>query len=229
MVNKYGGNAALSYNQYLRVPELIALQTCRSNPIHHDELLFITIHQSFELWFKQILHELDASFGEMNKNRAAAAARALRRVVEIQKLLVNQIHILATMAPANFLGFRDELNPASGFQSMQFREIEFASGLKDTAILENFHHDEFTLKRLQARFDSPSLGEAFFGLLRQRGCDAPADNAHCRQRSASTSTGKEHTQWLKCLPISSGSTKSSNLPKPCSNTTSIFPSGGRTT
>jgi tryptophan 2,3-dioxygenase len=177
MANKYGGNAALSYNQYLRVPELIALQTCRSNPIHHDELLFITIHQSFELWFKQILHELDASFGEMNKNRAAAAARALRRVVEIQKLLVNQIHILETMAPANFLGFRDELNPASGFQSIQFREIEFASGLKDTAILENFHHDEFTFKRLQARFDSPSLGEAFFGLLRQRGCDAPADNA----------------------------------------------------
>src|SRR5919199_151720 len=139
----------LSYNKYLRVPDLIALQDCLSDPAHHDELLFITIHQTYELWFKQILHEIDAAVSEMNEDRAAAAARSLRRVVEIEKVLVHQIHILETMTPINFLAFRDELNPASGFQSMQFREIEFSSGLKDEEILRAFHRDEFAHKRLK--------------------------------------------------------------------------------
>ena len=121
----------LSYNKYLRVPELIDLQTCLSTPAQHDELLFITIHQTYELWFKQILHELDAARALMEQERTFAATLALRRVVEIEKVLVAQIHVLETMTPITFLGFRDELNPASGFQSMQFREIEFTSGLKD--------------------------------------------------------------------------------------------------
>ncbi len=115
--------------QISRVADLIGLQDCLSDPKHHDELLFITVHQAYELWFKQILHEIDAAITLMSEDRLAAAARAVRRVVEIEKLLVNQIHILETMTPINFLGFRDQLNPASGFQSMQFREIEFASGL----------------------------------------------------------------------------------------------------
>src|ERR671932_660954 len=131
MSKDYGRGAPLSYNKYLRVPELIALQECLSDPAHHDELLFITIHQTYELWFKQILHEIDAAICQIAEDRAASAARALGRVAEIEKVLVNQIHILETMTPINFLGFRDELNPASGFQSMQFREIEFSSGLKD--------------------------------------------------------------------------------------------------
>ncbi|MEP6719146.1 MAG: tryptophan 2,3-dioxygenase family protein, partial [bacterium] len=121
MANDYGSNAPLSYNKYLRVPDLIALQDCLSDPAHHDELLFITVHQAYELWFKQILHEIDAVIAQTNENRLTAAARSLRRVVEIEKLLINQIHILETMTPISFLGFRDELNPASGFQSMQFR------------------------------------------------------------------------------------------------------------
>ncbi len=177
MVNKYGDNAPLSYNKYLRVPELIGLQDCLSDPVHHDELLFITIHQAYELWFKQILHEIDAAIAQMNEDRGAAAARSLGRVAEIEKVLVQQIHILETMTPINFLGFRDELNPASGFQSMQFREIEFSSGLKDRGILQNFRDDEFASKRLQCRYDSPSLGDAFYAYLRRRGFDAPADDA----------------------------------------------------
>src|SRR6267378_8423841 len=124
MTNEYGKDAPLSYNKYLRVPELIDLQTCLSSPAQHDELLFITVHQAYELWFKQILHEIDAAIALMNEDRLFAAARTLRRVVEIEKLLINQIHILETMTPISFLGFRDQLNPASGFQSMQFREIE---------------------------------------------------------------------------------------------------------
>lgn len=176
MAKDYGSGAPLSYNKYLRVPDLIRLQDCLSDPAHHDELLFITIHQTYELWFKQILHEIDACIGQMNDDRAAAAARTLRRVVEIEKILVNQIHILETMTPINFLAFRDQLNPASGFQSMQFREIEFSSGVKDPEILRSFDRDEFARARLQARFDAPTLGDTFYALLRRRGLDAPADD-----------------------------------------------------
>jgi tryptophan 2,3-dioxygenase len=176
MTKDYGGNAPLSYNKYLRVPDLIGLQDCLSEPVHHDELLFITIHQTYELWFKQILHEIDASVSQMNEERGGAAARSLHRVAEIEKVLVSQIHILETMTPINFLGFRDQLNPASGFQSMQFREIEFSSGLKDKGILQNFRDDEFAFCRLETRFNSPSLGDAFFAYLRRRGFDAPADD-----------------------------------------------------
>jgi tryptophan 2,3-dioxygenase len=175
MSKTYGENPPLSYNKYLRVADLIALQECLSDPAHHDELLFITIHQTYELWFKQILHEIDASIVLMNEDRAFAASRALARVVEIEKVLVNQIHILETMTPISFLGFRDELNPASGFQSMQFREIEFASGLKAQGTLDNFHADEFAHARLLARFHAPTLAEAFYALLCRRGLDAPAD------------------------------------------------------
>ena len=176
MAKRYGSEAPLSYNKYLRVADLIALQDCLSDPAHHDELLFITIHQTYELWFKQILHEIDASIAAMDDDRAPVATRALDRVAEIEKILVSQIHILETMTPINFLGFRDELNPASGFQSMQFREIEISSGIRDPAILHAFRDDEFASRRLQARHDGPSLGEAFYALLRRRGLDAPADD-----------------------------------------------------
>ncbi len=175
MSNDYGKGALLSYNKYLRVPELIDLQTCLSSPVHHDELLFITVHQAYELWFKQILHEIDAAARLMNEDRAGEAALAMRRVVEIEKLLINQIHLLETMTPINFLGFRDELNPASGFQSMQFREIEFASGSKHESVARAFKDDEFAHQRLQSRLDSPSLGDVFFKLLRRSGLDAPDD------------------------------------------------------
>lgn len=176
MSNPYGKGPPLSYNKYLRVPELIGLQQCLSDPAHHDELLFITIHQAYELWFKQILHELDAAIALLGEDRIASATRAIKRVVEIEKLLVNQIHILESMTPISFLAFRDQLNPASGFQSMQFREIEFASGLKHEAILREFEKDEFASKRLRQRFAAPTVAEAFFNALRRRGFDTPLDD-----------------------------------------------------
>ncbi len=175
MSNEYGKSAPLSYNKYLRVPDLISLQECLSGPEHHDELLFITVHQAYELWFKQILHELDATINLMNEDRLGSATRALRRVVEIEKLLVNQIHILETMTPISFLGFREKLNPASGFQSMQFREIEFSSGQKQASMLNEFRDDTFAYDRLRKRFDTPSLNDSFFAVLQRRGYDAPAD------------------------------------------------------
>src|SRR5437016_11523347 len=160
MTDDYGKKAPLSYNKYLRVPELIDLQTCLTAPAQHDELLFITVHQAYELWFKQILHEIDAAIALMKADRAIEAAYALRRIVEIEKLLIAQIHILETMRPITFLAFRDELNPASGFQSMQFREIEFSSGLKDDAVLRSFSHDDFARKRLETRMTTPSLSQS---------------------------------------------------------------------
>jgi tryptophan 2,3-dioxygenase len=175
MSTEYGKDAPLSYNKYLRVAELIDLQTCLSSPAHHDELLFITVHQAYELWFKQILHEIDAAVRLMSEDAAGKAAMAMKRVVEIEKLLITQIHILETMTPISFLGFRDELNPASGFQSMQFREIEFASGLRHESVVRAFAHDDYAQQRLQARLDAPSLGEAFFAMLRRKNLDAPED------------------------------------------------------
>ncbi len=184
MAKDYGSDAPLSYNKYLRVADLIGLQDCLSDPQHHDELLFITIHQAYELWFKQILHEIDAAVDSMTENRLAAAARTMKRVVEIEKLLVTQIHILETMSPINFLAFRDQLNPASGFQSMQFREIEFASGLKHENLLHEFREDEFASARLQKRFAAPSLADAFFAALQRRGLEAPVDDSSADSNEA---------------------------------------------
>ena len=166
---EYGENPKLSYNEYLKVPELINLQKTLSEPTSHDELLFIIIHQTYELWFKQILHEIDASIKWMGEDRKFRANHSLKAVNAIEKVIVTQIHILETMAQIGFLEFRDKLNPASGFQSMQFRELEFVSGAKDEKILKFFEFDEFAHKRLSERFNEPTLGDAFWSLLERGG------------------------------------------------------------
>ncbi len=199
MSNDYGQHSTLSYNKYLKVPDLIGLQECLSDPAHHDELLFITIHQAYELWFKQILHELDAAMVRMNEGRLAAAAQTMHRVVEIEKLLVTQIHILETMTPISFLGFRDQLNPASGFQSMQFREIEFASGLKQENLLNEFREDEFARARLLRRFETPSLADAFYAALRKRGLDAPPHDSLLAEQEQKARYGKRAQAVLEIL------------------------------
>src|SRR5687767_7433398 len=169
MAQEYGKDAPLSYNKYLKVPELIKLQETLSEPASHDELLFIVIHQTYELWFKQVLHELTACVGWIKEGRMFRANHSLRGVVSIEKILVTQIHILESMAPIGFLEFRDKLNPASGFQSMQFRELEFVSGQKDEKILENFRNDDFAYKRLSERYVEPSLADAFWALVERSG------------------------------------------------------------
>src|SRR5688572_22504305 len=169
MSHEYGKNAPLSYNKYLKVPELIKLQETLSEPASHDELLFIVIHQTYELWFKQVLHELTACVGWIKEGRMFRANHSLRGVVSIEKILVTQIHILETMAQIGFLEFRDKLNPASGFQSMQFRELEFVSGAKDQKILDSFRKDEFASSRLAERFNAPSLADAFWGQVSRSG------------------------------------------------------------
>ena len=176
MTSEYGKNALLSYNKYLKVPELIRLQRTLSDPVSHDELLFIVIHQTYELWFKQILHEIDSTIGWLGEGRTFRANHSLRAVTSIEKILVTQIHILESMAPIGFLEFRDKLNPASGFQSMQFRELEIVSGLKDERMLATFQDDEFALDRLTERLKGTSLADAFWALLGRHGLKVEGAN-----------------------------------------------------
>ncbi|HEY0047933.1 MAG TPA: tryptophan 2,3-dioxygenase family protein [Pyrinomonadaceae bacterium] len=175
-MSEYGKSAPLSYNKYLKVPELIQLQETLSDPQSHDEMLFIVIHQTYELWFKQILHEIDATIKWLDENRPFRANHRLRAVDGIEKVLVSQIHLLETMAQIGFLEFRDKLNPASGFQSTQFRELEFVSGAKDENILKHFSDDEFAFRRLTGRFDAPSLADVFWNILRKNGFAAETND-----------------------------------------------------
>ncbi|MFA6209764.1 MAG: tryptophan 2,3-dioxygenase family protein [Candidatus Obscuribacterales bacterium] len=164
-----GGHSSLDYNSYLMVEQLKTLQVCQSEPAHHDEPLFIIIHQTYELWFKLIIHELDLVIELMAEDKVRKATHFMRRAVAIMRLLVQQIHILETMSPLDFLGFRHKLNPASGFQSSQFREIEFMAGLKEERMLMHFQNDNIAFAQLTKRFEAPSLKDCFYELLRKHG------------------------------------------------------------
>src|ERR1700678_169092 len=167
----------LTYSSYLKVPDLLELQQPQSSPVHHDEMLFIVVHQTYELWFKELLHDLDAVVA--NLQRAAAnpkshdevyeAARLLRRCTEITRVLVEQFTILETMLPTHFLAFRGLLEPASGFQSEQFREIEFLCGLKDEKMLRYHRPTAEAYANLKRRLEEPSLHDVFFGALQAMG------------------------------------------------------------
>ena len=174
-MTEYGKNSPLSYNEYLKVPALIELQETLSAPKSHDELLFIIIHQTYELWFKQILHEIDATLEWLREGRAFRVNHSLRAVTSIEKVIVSQIHVLESMAQIGFLEFRDKLNPASGFQSMQFRELEFVSGAKDAQLLKSFETDDFAFPRLTARFAAPSLADEFWNLLGRNDFDVSTE------------------------------------------------------
>jgi aminocarboxymuconate-semialdehyde decarboxylase len=167
----------LTYSSYLKVPELLQLQRPQSAPPHHDELLFILVHQTYELWFKELLHDLDAVVANLQKAGAAPqshdavyeAARLLRRCTEITRVLVEQFTILETMLPTHFLAFRGLLEPASGFQSEQFREIEFLCGLKDEKMLRYHRPTAEAYASLKRRLEEPSLRDVFFGALQAKG------------------------------------------------------------
>jgi len=173
----------LTYSSYLRVPELLELQHPQSSPTHHDELLFILVHQTYELWFKELLHDLDAVVANLQRAGAAPqsrdevyeAARLLRRCTEVTRVLVEQFTILETMLPTHFLAFRSLLEPASGFQSEQFREIEFLCGLKDEKMLRYHRPTPEAYASLKRRLEQPSLRDVFFGALQAIGKLQPAN------------------------------------------------------
>ncbi len=160
---------ALSYGSYLKLDELLGLQRPLSEPPHHDEMLFIVIHQVYELWFKQLLHELDGAAAALDRDDLLRAAKQFRRIHAIQRLLEQQVDILETMTPQEFNQFRDHLNPASGFQSVQFRELEFACGLRRTDVLQWVELDDEQRARLERRRTEPSLYDRVKRLLRRRG------------------------------------------------------------
>jgi tryptophan 2,3-dioxygenase len=168
--------ARLTYGSYLRVQELLDQQRLESDPPAHDELLFITIHQVYELWFKQLLHELGAVREEMFSGHLWRARHLLGRVVSIEDVLIRQVGVLETMTPQDFLVFRDRLAPASGFQSVQFRELEFLSGAKDPGYLERFRGLTTAERaRLELRLEEPSLWDAFLHVVRRAGLQADDD------------------------------------------------------
>ena len=158
----------ITYSSYLRIGELLELQ---QDPRAHDELLFVVIHQSHELWFKLVLHELDDAVALIGADRFPEAETRLRRIVTIMRQLVAQWDVLGTMAPAGYLQFRHVLEGGSGFQSAQFREIEFASGHKDPGYLRSPWLSEVELAVLQRRLDAPSLSDAFDDALGRYGVD----------------------------------------------------------
>jgi tryptophan 2,3-dioxygenase len=162
--------ARLSYGSYLHLEELLDQQVLLSDPPAHDELLFITVHQVCELWFQQCLHELGYARDEMLAGRTYQPRKALERVHAIEQILIEQVVVLETMTPQDFLAFRSLLAPASGFQSVQFRELEFLSGARDPAYLDRLRQASPEEKaRLQRRLEEPSLWDAFLTLLRQSG------------------------------------------------------------
>lgn len=169
----------LSYASYLRIPDLLSLQVGRSRA--HDELLFIVVHQAYELWFKLLLHELEAVRTSLDANDLSQARHYLHRIKVIEQLLIAQVEVLETMRPRDFLDFRSELAPASGFQSVQFREIEFLSGLKDRGYLKLV---ESAAERavLESRLNARTLWDAYQDLLARRGVASPAEVYQDRDR-----------------------------------------------
>jgi tryptophan 2,3-dioxygenase len=170
----------LSYGSYLKVPELLSLQRGLSE--EHDELLFIVAHQAYELWFKVILFELEAARDRIAADDVFFARHFLHRVHVIEKLLVQQIEVLETMSPQDFLAFRSKLAPASGFQSVQFREIEFLSGLKQKQYVARLEATEEETARLRRRLEEPSLADAFRTLVERRGSPSLLEIYRDRER-----------------------------------------------
>lgn len=159
----------LTYSKYLKVDEIISLQKPLSSPVAHDEMLFIVIHQVYELWFKQILFEMEAMVESLSRKELLRCTRSLERVTEIFKVLVQQIDILETMTPVEFNQFRSHLNPASGFQSAQFRELELLLGADPKDYEKFFEMEPEWAARLKNRSAKPNVKKTFVAFLESAG------------------------------------------------------------
>ncbi|GAC1391466.1 MAG: tryptophan 2,3-dioxygenase family protein [Ktedonobacteraceae bacterium] len=169
---------SLTYTSYLRIDELLSIQTPKSNGPHgpeHDEMLFIIIHQVYELWFKEILHEIDYLMTLLRTNEPARATHVTHRIRAILKTIVAQLDVLETMTPLEFNSFRSFLDSASGFQSAQFREIEFVFGYKRETLFSHYAEDSAGRRRLEERYTQPTLWDAFLYYLSLNGYPVPAD------------------------------------------------------
>ena len=172
---------SLTYTNYLKVDELLELQEPLSDGPEHDEMLFIVIHQVYELWFKQVLHEVDhlailfREHDPENHRTTPEIRNTLRRVLTILKTMVAQVDILETMTPISFGSFRDRLDQASGFQSVQFRELEFVLGHRDRRMIRHHRENPAASERLAKRLEEPSIYQLFLGYLARCGFEIPAE------------------------------------------------------
>jgi tryptophan 2,3-dioxygenase len=165
----------LNYANYLKLDQLLNLQEPRSKPAEHDEMLFIVIHQVYELWFKLLLHELEGIRGDFSANDLFHAIAGFKRVRTVMKTLVGQLDILETMTPMSFSGFRERLETASGFQSAQYRELEFILGYKRAEVMRAQPAGSPAFLRLERRLHERSLVDHFYDFLELRGAEIPAD------------------------------------------------------
>ncbi len=163
---------AVTYSKYLKIDQLLSLQQPRDR-VEHDEMLFIVIHQVYELWFKVVLHELDYCRGLLAAGNAPRTQHTLKRVLTILKVMVSQLDILETMTPTEFLTFRERLDSASGFQSDQFRALEFTLGRKSREAWERFDKGTRAYMSLEQRWAEPTLWDALLHHLSQQGYAIP--------------------------------------------------------
>ncbi len=161
----------LTYPSYLKIDELLSLQHPVSDGPEHDEMLFIIIHQVYELWFKEVLHELGYLMDGLTRNDTPTASHTFKRILTILKVMVAQIDVLETMTPLDFLSFRERLESGSGFQSHQFREFEFMLGAKRASMIEYHPEGSTGRTRLEARYGEPTLWDAFLRYLEANGYD----------------------------------------------------------
>jgi tryptophan 2,3-dioxygenase len=164
-----------TYASYLELDKLLAAQHPLSDPEHHDELLFIIQHQTSELWMRLIIHELDGVLSHLAEDDLGPCQKGLARVKQIQRQLFEQWGVLATLTPSEYVKFRGVLGDASGFQSLQYRIIEFQLGNKNREMLDVFAHSPEQQERLRAVLEAPSLYDEFLRLLARRGYPIPAD------------------------------------------------------
>ena len=164
---------SVTYGSYLAVDELLALQRPRSEGPEHDEMLFIVIHQVYELWFKQLLHEVDHVIDLLEAREPHRVQHTMKRILTILKVLVAQLDILETMTPLEFQSFRSRLEAASGFQSDQFRQLEFVLGNKSTGAIDRFGAGTRARKALEHRYSRPTLWDAFLLYLSREGYAVP--------------------------------------------------------
>jgi tryptophan 2,3-dioxygenase len=156
---------SVTYASYLQLDELLSLQHPREGELEHDETLFVIIHQVYELWFKEVLHELDYLMRALRESDTPRALHTLKRVLTILKVLVAQIDILETMTPLGFLAFRDRLEAGSGFHSFQFRELECVLGVKSEAAIARYPAGSAHRRRVETRYHAPTLWDAFLEYL----------------------------------------------------------------
>jgi tryptophan 2,3-dioxygenase len=165
--------ASVTYQSYLHLDTLLSLQVPRSEGPEHDEMLFIVIHQVYELWFKEVLHELQHVADLFSSDKPHRAQHTLKRILTILKVLVAQLDILETMTPLEFLSFRARLEAASGFQSNQFRQIEFLLGAKNQSVLARFPEGSPGRLALERRYRQPTVWDAFLRYLAREGYPVP--------------------------------------------------------